>query len=67
MSDQSTGTPPRGAPAPKESSETSPETLVGRYYQLLSGHAAIGSFLHERITGTQRLESSECWLRNCGR
>ena len=32
-----------------------------RYYQLLMGHAAIGSFLHERVTGPQRLGSDECW------
>lgn len=25
--------------------------LAGRYYQLLSGHAVIGSFLHDRMTG----------------
>ena len=34
--------------------------LAGRYYQLLPGHAAIGSFLHERMTGPLRLESGEC-------
>ena len=28
-----------------------------RYYQLLTGHAAIGSFLHNRMTGPQRLDS----------
>ena len=38
-----------------------------RYYQLLSGHAAIGSFLHDRMTGPQRLESDECWWYNCGK
>lgn len=26
-------------------------SLASRYYQLLSGHAAKGSFLHERISG----------------
>ena len=38
--------------------------IAGRYCQLLSGHAAIGPFLHERMTGPLRLESSEC--RRCG-
>ena len=38
-----------------------------RHYQLLSGHAATGAFLHERRTGSQRLQSSECWWCNCGR
>ena len=33
----------------------------------MSGHAAIGSFLHDRITGPQCLESDECWWCNCGR
>ena len=36
------------------------KSLAGRYYQLLSGYAAIGSFLHERIAGPLRLESSDC-------
>ena len=40
------------------------KALARRYYQLLSGHAAIESFLHERMTGALRLESSEC--RWCG-
>ena len=32
------------------------KSLAGRYYQLLSGHAAIGSFLHERMVEALRLE-----------
>ena len=40
------------------------KSLAGRYYQLLSGHAAIGSFLHERMIGPLRRESSE--RRWCG-
>ena len=43
------------------------KSLVSRYYQLLAGHAAIGSFLYERMPGVQRLESSECWWCRCGR
>ena len=35
------------------------KSLASRYYQLLTGHAAIGSFLHERMTGPLRLETSE--------
>ena len=38
--------------------------LAGRCYQLLLGHGAIGYFLHERLAGPPRLESSEC--RWCG-
>ena len=37
----------------------------GRYYQLLSGHAAIGSFLHDRMTGPQRLDTEKCWWCSC--
>ena len=36
-------------------------------YQLLTGHAAIGSFLHERMSRPQRLALDECWWCNCGR
>ena len=43
------------------------KSLASGYYQLFSGHAAIGSFLHERMTGPQRLESSECWWCNYGK
>lgn len=40
--------------------EKSGNPLAGRYYRLLLSHAAIGSFLHERMTGPLRRESSEC-------
>ena len=33
----------------------------------MSGHAAIGTFLYDRMTGPQRLESDGCWWCNCGR
>ena len=42
-------------------------SLASRYYQLLSGHAAIDSFLHERMTGPLRRESSECQWCRCGK
>ena len=41
--------------------------VASRYYRLLSGHTVIGSFLHERMTGPQRLESDKCWWCNCGK
>ena len=41
--------------------------MAQRYYQLLTGHAAIRSFLHDRMTGPQRLESDNSWWCNCGR
>ena len=40
------------------------KSVASRYYQLQSGHAAIGSFLHERMTGPLRREPSDC--RWCG-
>ena len=43
------------------------KSTAQRYCQLLSGHAAIGSFLHGRIAGPQYLEPDECWWCNCGR
>ena len=41
--------------------------IAQRYYKLLSGHAVIGSFLHDWMTEPQRLEMDECWWCNCGR
>ena len=43
------------------------KSTAQRYYQLLSGHVAIGSFLHDRMTGSQRLGSDGCWWCGCGR
>ena len=47
-------------PLPKGATQGS-GILGWRYYQLLSGHAAIESFLHDRMTGPQRLDSDKCW------
>ena len=41
--------------------------VAQRYYQLLPGHAATGSFLQDRMTGPQRLEAEECWWCSCGK
>ena len=41
--------------------------IAQQCYQLLSGHAATGSFLHYRMTGSQRLDSDECLWCNCGK
>ena len=43
------------------------KSVAQRYYQLLSGHAAIGSFLRGRMSGPQRLETDRCWWCNCGK
>ena len=43
------------------------KSLASRYYQLLSGHAAIGSFPHEKVAGPLRRESSERRRCSCGK
>ena len=40
---------------------STPKSIAGRYYQLLSGHAAIGSCLKDKIRKT---EDDRCWW--CG-
>ena len=52
MSGPSDGTSPRGVGASPQGVAPIRKSLVSRYYQLLSGHAAIGSFPHERMTGS---------------
>ena len=58
--------PPRGSVLRMKQLRRARKPLASRYNQLLSGHAAIGPFLHERISGPQRAESNECWC-SCGR
>ena len=41
--------------------------IARRYYQMLSGHAAMGSSPHIRRPGPQRLDSDEYWWRSCGK
>ena len=60
-------TPPGGPSFRKRAMRRVRKSIAQRYYQLLSGHAATGSFLHDRVTGSQRAESDECWWCNCGR
>ena len=43
------------------------KSLASRYYQLLSSHAAVGAFLHERMAGPLSRESDECRHCSCGR
>ena len=38
-----------------------PKHIVNRYYQLLSGHAAIGTYLKDKI---RRIDNDRCWW--CG-
>ena len=59
--------PPGGSGLQRRMLRRVRKSVAQRYYQLLSGHAAIGSFLHDRMTGPQRLETDECWWCNCGR
>ena len=50
--------PPQGRGVRRRMLRWVRKSLAGRYYQLLSGHASIGSFLHERAGS---VESSACW------
>ena len=47
--------PPWEAGLRKKQLRRARKSLVGRYYQRLSGHAAIGPSQHERMTGAQKL------------
>ena len=59
--------PPGGSGLRRRALRKVRELTAQRYCQLLSGHAAIGSFLHDRMSGPQRLETGECWCCNCGK
>ena len=59
--------PPSGRNQPRgKQLRQARKSLAGRYYQLLTGRAAVGSFLQELMAGVQRLKSSECWWCNSG-
>ena len=58
--------PPAGPVLRRKALRRVRKSLVSRYYQLLSGHAAIGSFLHERMMGPLHLESDRCRWCNSG-
>ena len=59
--------PPVGSGLRRQALRRVRKSLASRYYELLSDHAAIGSFLHERLTGPLRRESSECQWCDSGR
>ena len=59
--------PPAGSGLRRKALRRVRKPLTSRYYQPLSGNAAIGSFLHERMTGPLRRESSECWWCSSGK
>ena len=59
--------PPGGSGLRRRLLRRTRKSVAGRYCQLLSGHAAIGSFMHERMSGPQRVATSECWWCNSGR
>ena len=59
--------PPGGPGFRKRAMRRVRKSVAQRYYQVLSGHAATGSFLHDRMLGPQRLESDECWWCKCER
>ena len=39
------------------------KSLAGRYYQFPSGHAVIGTYLHDKI---KKDDTSECWWCDSG-
>ena len=59
--------PPAGPGLRRKSLHHVRKSLASLHYRLLSGHAAIGSFLHERMTGPLSRESSECRWCRCGK
>jgi ribonuclease HI len=59
--------PPSGPGLPRKLLRKTRKSVAGRYYQLLSGHAAIGTFLHERMTGPLRRASSVCGWCSSGK
>ena len=55
--------PPRGRGLRRKDLHRVRKSTAGRYYQLLSGRAAIGSYLCDKI---HRIQSSECWWCESG-
>ena len=53
--------PPRGRGLRCRLLRRTPKSIAGRYYQLLSGHAAIGPYLKDEIRKT---DDDRCWW--CG-
>ena len=53
--------PPAGKGLRQQQLRRSRKSVIGRYYQLLSGHTAIGSYLHDKI---HKIDTDECWW--CG-
>lgn len=53
--------PPPGKGLKRKDLRHTRKELAGRYYQFLSGHAATGSYLCDKV---RRLDSDECWF--CG-
>ena len=53
--------PPPGRGVKRADLRHTRKELAGRYYQFLSGHAAIGAYLSEKV---RKLDSSACWF--CG-
>ena len=64
---QATILPPGGTGFRRKLLRRVQKLTAQHYYQLLTGHAAIGSFLHDRMTGSQTRETDECWWSNCGK
>ena len=50
--------PPGGSGLRRRQPRSTPKSLAGRYYQLLSGYAAVGSYPHDR---TGEADTDRCW------
>ena len=56
--------PPSGGGLKRSPPRRTPKSVAGRYYQLLSEHAAIGPYLKDRIG---RATDDKCWWRGGGK
>ena len=55
--------PPPGRGLRRQHLRGTIKELAGRFYQFLSGHAATGSYLHDKI---HRIDSDRCWWCDTG-
>ena len=55
--------PPPGRGLHRQHLRSVRKELTGRFYQFLSGHAAIGSYLHDKI---HKIDSDKCWWYDTG-
>ena len=59
--------PPGGTGFRRRTMRRGRKATAQSYYQLLTGHATLRSFLRDRIAGPRRLESDRCWCNSGAR